>query len=88
VGTSEELLETCGRRWQEVENILRDASETITSIQVLRPPFSADPLGELRVILLKRTSSGLVVLVSHENYRSANRQPRSEEPLAKLDADG
>ncbi|MCX5971498.1 MAG: hypothetical protein NTV14_08375 [Coprothermobacterota bacterium] len=82
--SAEELQTYYGRLWGEVEGELAQDGEVIVAVELLQPPFPVEPLGSVRLILLRRTSLGLIALVSHENYRSPHREPRSEEPWRRV----
>ncbi len=78
--SAEELQSYDGRLWDEVEGELAQAGEVVVAVEMVQPPFPAEPLGSVRLIHLRRSSTGLTALVCHENYRSPHREPRSEEP--------
>jgi len=78
--SAEELQSCYGRLWSEVESELTQAGEVVESVEMVQPPFPAEPLGSIRLICLRRSSTGLIAHVCHENYRSPHREPRSEKP--------
>lgn len=82
--SAEELRTYCGRFWDEVKGELAQEGEVVVAVELLQPPFPVEPIGSVRLILLRRTSTGLTALVCHENYRSPHREPRSEEPWQRV----
>jgi hypothetical protein len=72
-----ELEAYCGLLWSEAKKMLDAEGAMIEEEVLLTPPYPVEPVGEQRLLLLKQTSSGWVVYLTHENYLSPGRQPRS-----------
>ncbi|MCX5974025.1 MAG: hypothetical protein WCN99_00385 [bacterium] len=78
--TKESLFELeayCGLLWSEAKTMLDAEGAIIAEEVLLTPPYPVEPVGEQRLLLLKQTSSGWVAYLTHENYLSPGRQPRS-----------
>ncbi|MEI6308042.1 MAG: hypothetical protein WCP58_00120 [bacterium] len=82
--SAEQLQTYYGRLWSEVEGELAQEGEEVVAVELLQPPFPVEPLGSVRLVLLRRSSAGLTALVCHENYRSPHREPRSEKPWQRV----
>ena len=82
--SAEQLQTYYGRLWSEVEGELAQEGEEVVAVELLQPPFPVEPLGSVRLVLLRRSSAGLTALVCHENYRSPHREPRSEKPWKRV----
>jgi hypothetical protein len=75
--SSLELEAYCGLLWSEAKRKLDAEGAIIAGEVLLAPPYPAEPVGEKRLLLLRQTSSGWVAYLTHENYLSPWRQPRS-----------
>ena len=72
-----ELQAYCGLLWSDAKKMLDAEGVIIVEEVLIAPPYPVEPIGEQRVLLLKKTSSGWVAYLTHENYLSPGRQPRS-----------
>jgi hypothetical protein len=83
-----ELEEYCGLLWSDAKKMLDKEGMKITEEILIAPPCPAEPVGEQRLLLLKQTSSGWVAYLSHENYLSPGRQPRSMDAFLAIQGRG
>jgi hypothetical protein len=67
----------CGLLWSEARRMLDVEGEMIAEEVLLTPPCPVEPIGEIRLLLLKQTPAGWVAYLTHENFLSPGRQPRS-----------
>jgi hypothetical protein len=72
-----QLESYCGLLWSEAKKKLDAERAMIAEEVLLTPPYPVEPVGEQRLLLLRQTSSGWVAYLTHENYLSPGRQPRS-----------
>lgn len=69
----------CGKLWKEVKPLLEEEGLEIEE-HFLQPSPSAQPLGNPRVIFLKKTGENRIqAILSFDNYLSEKRPPRSQD---------
>jgi len=67
----------CGLFFKEIEEELKKEKIEIEQV-LLKPPFEVEPVGELRVVLLRlKGGKRAQALLAYDNYLSSQRCPRS-----------